>query len=209
MKLIAVVAAALATAAADVDETKFAYSRALAAPAGSPIVFEPDAALYGHAREGFPDLRILDADAEQVPWRRAPKPDAVPSRSVELVARGRRDGVVSVVLDRGVAQPAIDRIQLEIPDRTFVGSVVVQGSMTGAEGSYARLSRTTIYSIRGAVDARSTTVVFPPTDYRFFLVQARGVSDITGARWRATPSRRHSSRLRRKRIAETANVRQS
>ncbi len=32
-----------------------------------------------------------------------------------------------------------------------------------------------------AVSARSTTAVFPPTDYRFLLVQARGVSDVTDA----------------------------
>jgi len=31
------------------------------------------------------------------------------------------------------------------------------------------------------VSARSTTAVFPPTDYRYLLVRASGVSDVTGA----------------------------
>jgi hypothetical protein len=57
----------------------------------------------------------------------------------------------------------------------------VQGSNTGAEGSYAQLSTTPIYSVRGAVAARSTTAVFPATDFRYLLVQAKGVSDVTGA----------------------------
>lgn len=181
MKLIAILAAAVATAAAEVDETEFRYTRPLSAPPGVPVRFEPDGRLYAHARVEFPDLRILDSRGDQVPWRPEPKPAAVPRQPVTLVARGRRDGIVSVVVDRGAVRPVIDRIELEIPDRVFVGDVVVQGSTTGAEGTYATLSTTPIYAVRGAVDARSTTAVFPPTDYRYLLVQARGVSQIAGA----------------------------
>jgi hypothetical protein len=68
-----------------------------------------------------------------------------------------------------------------VPDRDFVGSIEVLGSSTGAEGSYATLSTTQIYAVHGAVEARSTTAVFPPTDYRYLLVRARGVSRIDGA----------------------------
>ena len=68
-----------------------------------------------------------------------------------------------------------------MPDREFVGEVEVLGSATGAEGSYATLSTTQIYAVRGAVNARSTTALFAPTDYRFLLVRARGVSGIDGA----------------------------
>jgi hypothetical protein len=189
VKLLAAAAAALALAQADVDESQFRYVRTLAAPAGAPVRFEPDARMYGHARLDFPDLRILDADGEQVPWRPQPRPEAVPTRSVPLVARGRREGVVTVVLDRGAVRPVIDRVELEVPDETFVGEVVVQGSNTGAEGSYARLSTTPIYSVRGAVSARSTTAVFPATDFRYLLVQARGVSRITGASVSRDPER--------------------
>jgi hypothetical protein len=189
VRLVAAAVAALALVQADVDETQFRYARALNAPAGAPVRFEPDARMYGHARVDFPDLRILDADGEQVPWRPEPKPAAVPSQAVPLVARGRRDGVVTVVLDRGPVRPVIDRIELEVPDRVFVGEAVVQGSNTGAEGSYARLSTTPIYSVRGAVAARSTTALFPATDFRYLLVQARGVSAITGASVSRDPER--------------------
>ena len=178
---LALLAAVLATSAADVDETQYRYTRVLKAPPGGPAHFEPDGPLYGHARVDFPDLRVVDTDGEQVPWRPEPKPAAVPTRPVSLVARGRRDGIVSVVVDRGPVRPVIDRIELQVPDRLFVGSVVVQGSSTGAEGTYASLSETPIYAVRGAVSARSTTAVFPATDYRYLLVQATGVSQITGA----------------------------
>ncbi len=179
---VALAAVLLATGfASDVQPSDFRYTRTLAAPSAGPVTFEPDGAMYGHARIGFPDLRILDADGVRVPWRAEPRPAALPFRPVALIARGRRDRTVSVVVDQGAARPVIDRIQLEIPDSTFTGRVAVQGSATGAEGSYAMLSTTPIYSVRGAVNARSTTAVFPPTDYRYLLVQARGVSDITGA----------------------------
>lgn len=181
MKLLVLAVAALALGGADVDESAFRYTRTLETTAGGPVHFEPDARLYGHARVGLTDLRIVDADDVQVPWRLEPSPPALPSVPVALVARGRRDGVVSVVVDRGAARPVIDRIELEIPDRLFTGRVTVQGSNTGAEGSYATLSTTPVYSVRGAVNARSTTAVFPPTDYRYLLVQARGVSDVTAA----------------------------
>jgi len=189
MRLLAAVAAALIVSQADVDESQFRYVRTLAAPAGAPVRFEPDAQMYGHARADFPDLRILDADGEQVPWRPEPKPAAVPAQSIPLVARGRRDGTVTVVLDRGAVRPVIDRIELEIPDRVFVGEVVVQGSNTGVEASYARLSTTPIYAVRGAVAARSTTAVFPATDFRYLLAQARGVSQVTGATVSRDPDR--------------------
>jgi hypothetical protein len=181
VKLLTLLVALVAVSAGDVDQSDFRYSRPLEARAGAPVRFEPDARMYGHSRVGFPDLRILDAHGLQVPWRLEPKPAALSLTPVALIDRGRRDGTVSVVLDRGAARPLIDRIQLDIPDRTFTGRVGVQGSNSGAEGSYAKLSTTQIYSVHGAVSARSTIAVFPATDYRYLLVQTRGVSDVTGA----------------------------
>ena len=182
MNAAAVVAAFVAVGlVSDIETSEFRYTKPLAASPGAPVTFEPDGAMYGHASEGFRDLRVVDADGEQVPWRTEPPPVAVPAREVALVARGELDGVVSVVLDRGVTADVIDRIELQVPDREFVGEVEVLGSATGAEGSYASLSTTQIYAVSGAVAARSTTALFPPTDYRYLLVRARGVSGIDGA----------------------------
>jgi hypothetical protein len=186
--IVAALLAAVALAGAGgVDESAFRYTRPLEATTG-PVQFEPDARMYGHAREGFPDLRVVDATGSQVPWRSAPTPAAVASQPVAVVARGRRDGTVTVVLDRGAVHPVIDRVELEIPDRMFVGRVFVSGSASGVDGTYARLSATPIYAVHGAVDARSTTAVFPATDYRYLLVRATGVSAITGARVAREPS---------------------
>jgi hypothetical protein len=186
--VVALLVAVAAGLAADVEPSEFRYTRTLAAPAGAPVVVEPDGAMYGHAGIDFPDLRIVDASGTQVPWRSAPLPAAVPLQPVALVARGRLGDTVSVVVDRGVNAEVVDRIELTVPDQEFVGDVEVLGSTTGAEASYATLSTTPIYSVQGAVDARSTTAVFPPTDYRFLLVRASGVSDITAASVARDPS---------------------
>ena len=101
--------------AAHVETSEFRYTRTLAAPARAPVTFEPDAAMYGHASEGFPDLRVVDADGTQVPWRTEPLPAAVPPRAVAARRPRELDGVVSVVLDRGAAPEVIDRVELDIP----------------------------------------------------------------------------------------------
>jgi hypothetical protein len=191
VKLAAAVATALVSVAVaqDVETSEFRYTRMLAASSSAPALFEPDGALYGHARTDFPDLRIVDAAGTQVPWRRAPLPEAVPVQPVALVARGRLGGTVSVVVDRGPNPAVVDRIVLTVPDEEFVGEAEVLGSNTGAEASYATLSTTPIYAVQGAVDARSTTAVFPPTDYRFLLVRVSGVRDITGASVARDPTR--------------------
>src|SRR5262249_14086566 len=154
VKVLVLLAALVAVGAGDLDESDFRYVRPLEAQAGGPVRFEPDARMYGHARIDFPDLRVVDANGRQVPWRVAPKPAALSLTPVAVIARGRRGGTVTVVLDRGAVRPVIDRAELEIPDRAFTGRVLVQGSNTGAEGSYATLSTTPIYSVRGAVSAR-------------------------------------------------------
>ena len=178
---LATLAAAAMALANGVDKSEFRFTRDLAAEAGAPVRFEPDGPMYAHARADFADLRVLDSAGEQVPWRTEPVPAAIAPERVALVARGRLGGVQSVVVDRGPAPKVIDRIELDVPDSIFVGSVEVSGSATGEEGSYATLSTTQIYSVQGEVAARSTTAVFPATDYRYLLLRARGVTDITGA----------------------------
>jgi hypothetical protein len=116
--------------ASDVDSSDFRYTRTLTAPTGAAVSFEPDGAMYAHARADFPDLRVVDADGTQVPWRTAPLAEAF-SQRVALVARGRVDDVVSVVVDRRAAPRVIDRIELEVPDRDFVGAAEVLGSPRG------------------------------------------------------------------------------
>ena len=69
---------------------------------------------------------------------------------------------------------------LEVPDRGFVGRAVVLGA-DDRDGPFTQLSATGIYDVRGAQPARSTVAVFPPSDFRYLLVRATGVSRITGA----------------------------
>ena len=190
MRGLAVVATALAlvpaASAAAVEPTGFRYTRELRAPRG-PALLEPDGPLYAHTRPGFADLRIVDAQGRQVPWRPLPPLDRPRRTPVQLLNRGRQGAGAVALIDLGPERRVHDRVELEIPDRDFVGSAIVFGG--DDRRTLTRLSRTQIYDVRGARPARSTTAVFPPTDFRYLHVAATGVSTIEGATVAFDPTR--------------------
>ena len=178
---VALAAALLASAAAaqTVDESGFRYERALEAPPGL-AVFEPDGPLYAHSKEGLTDVRILDSTGAQVPWRTLPPlSQAQPPRMVRLLNSGTRGGKAVALVDLG-ADPGIhDQLVLDIPDSDFVGRVDVRGS-DKREAPFTFLSSTGIYDISGAPPARSTTAVYPQSDFRYLSLSATDVSAIRG-----------------------------
>jgi hypothetical protein len=170
---------ASAGAAQTVDESGFRYERALEAPPGLAS-FEPDGPLYAHSKEGLTDLRILDAAGAQVPWRTLPPPSLEqPPRTVRLLNSGTRGGKAVALVDLGPDPGIHDRLMLDIPDADFVGRVDVRGS-DHRDGPFTFLSSTGIYDISGAPPARSTTAVYPQSDFRYLSLTATDVSAITG-----------------------------
>jgi hypothetical protein len=184
----AAAALALAAAAAALDTQPFRYERTLTPGGPAPVRFEPDGPLYGHSRTDLADLRILDADGRQVPWRMLPGVEEPAPVAVRVLNAGRRDGKAVALLDLGPARRVRDRVELDVPDTGFVGRVEVSGSNN--RRTFTLLSTSVIYDIAGAVShARSTTVVFPPSDFRYLFLRASGVSRIDGATVSAAPSR--------------------
>jgi hypothetical protein len=194
LALLALVAAGVASAAA-IEPADFRYERGLAAHgAAEPIAFEPDGLMLLHARTGFRDLRILDAYGVQVPWRRLPELEEA-AREVQLLNAGRSGNEAVALLDLKPAPAPYDRIELDIPQASFVGRVRVLGSDRRA-GPYRLLSTTGIYSLQGAEDARSTTAVVPRSDFRFLEVAASNVTRIEGARVSGSGERARLTRRR-------------
>jgi hypothetical protein len=167
-------AAALAAAPAGIDEQDFRWERTLTAPSGGHVTFEPDGRMYEHSRPDLADLRILDRDGRQVPFR--PLPPAA-DRAVKEVAplnAGRRGRGFVALLDLGPQRAVRNRAELVLADnRQFVGRVLVFGS--DDRRSFTRLSSTQVWNLRGATAAASTTLVFPPTDHRFLRLEGTGV----------------------------------
>lgn len=163
-------------------ETKdLRYERPLRAQGQKPITFEPDRRMYGHAQVGFADLRIIDGTGEQVPWRTLPQPRAARPVDVRVLNAGRQGNASVALLDLGPRRKVLDRLELDIPDTGFVGRVRVSG--TDDRRTFTHLSTSVVYDIEGAEGrARSTVVTFPPSDFRYLQLKARGVSRIDGAR---------------------------
>lgn len=167
--------------AAELQRVDFRYQRTLDAEGGGPVVFEPDGPLFAHSLMGFADLRVMDARGEQVAWRLAPTSRGSKQERVPVLNSGRQGRYAVALLDLGAQRRVRDRAVLEIPERGFVGRAVVLGA-DRRRGPFTRLSRTGIYDIRGgAQPARSTAAVFPPSDFRYLLLRASGVSRIRGA----------------------------
>jgi len=190
--------------AAEVDHADSRYVRPLLAdPGGEPVLVEPDGPLFEHSLPGFADLRIADARGNEVAWRQdrsrgSTAPDVAP-----VLNSGRRGRFAVALLDLGEQRRIRDRVFIEVPDRGFVGRAVVLGA-DDRHGPFTRLSATGIYDARGAQPARSTVAVFPPSDFRYLLVRATGVSRIVGAR--VSGARQRPRLLRR--MARSVSLRQ-
>lgn len=175
-------------AAAGVDRREFRYERVLRAAPGGPIAFRPDGPLYGHADIGFPDLRIVDAKGEQVPWRSLPERAPAPPEQVRVLDSGRRGRQAVALLDLGSGHRVHDRVDLAVTGRGFVGRATVLGS--DDRRTFTSLGSTRIFDLAGAGGrARSTVVTFAPSDFRYLELRATGVRRIVGATVSGKPQR--------------------
>jgi hypothetical protein len=177
----ALVLAAVALAAASgLDRHDFRWTRTLSGPAGGALSVRVDGPLFAHARPSLADLRVVDAHGDQVPWR-LPSAEADPVAAARVLDVGRVGGSAVALLDLGPRRVVRDRIDLELPQRRFVGRATVSGSDTRG-GPFVRLATTPVYDVAGpAGAARSTAVVFGPADFRYYRVAVTGVRAIAGA----------------------------
>jgi hypothetical protein len=186
LHLAATVAVALAPAAS-FDDHSFRYERTLRAATSGPIRFEPDGPLFEHSRFDLADLRVVDARGRQVPWRRLPRELAPAPVEARVLDAGRRGRAAVALLDFGPARRVRDRVDLDVPGHGFVAHVRVSGS--NDRRTFTFLSTSVVYDISGPVaHARSTTLVFPPSDFRYLFVRANGISRIDGATAFKAPS---------------------
>ena len=173
-----VMLAALVAAAAPVQQ-QLAFERQLRPAGPGPVQLVPDGPMFAHTRAGFPDLRIVDSHGEQVAWRPFPAPPAAAVHELPVFDSGRRGALTVARLDLGAGHAPVDRVTLQVQDRKFVASATVYGS--DDRRVWTRLSTTEIYAVDGAAPARSTTLVLPPTTFRYLEVRATHISRIAGA----------------------------
>jgi hypothetical protein len=165
------------TAVAPVQQ-HLGYERQLRPAGRGPVELVPDGPMFAHTRPGFPDLRIVDARGEQVPWRPFAAP-AAPARVLAAFDAGRRGALAVARFDLGRAHAPVHRMTLQVPDRRFFSSATAYGSDDRAV--WTRISTTQIYAVGGAAPARSTTLLLPPTRFRYLEVRATHIGRIVGA----------------------------
>jgi hypothetical protein len=170
---------ASSASAARLDTHTFRYTRTLSAAPGGPIAFDADGPLFAHAGGDVANLRVLDANDEQVPWRSLPERPVGPL-PVRLLDAGRAGGAAVALLDLGPGHAVHDSLVLDVPGGNFVGTVTVSGS--DDRTTFTRVGSSRIYDIVGAGGgARSTLVSFAPSDFRYLRLSATGIARIAGA----------------------------
>jgi len=188
LKLMALLLAAALAAPATLVEKDLRWERTLTTTDAGLVTFEPDGPLYAHSQRGLADLRVFDAEDRQVPWRVLPDPAPRSVKDVELLNAGRQGRAFVALLDLGPTRVVRNRAELVIPsERDFAGRVTVFGS--DDRRTFTRLSTTTVFDLRGATAAKSTTLVFPRTDHRFLRLRGVGVTLPVAARVYNTPLR--------------------
>ncbi|MHB8059661.1 MAG: DUF3999 family protein [Gaiellaceae bacterium] len=189
--LFALIVTTAAGAAQAINPSSFRYERALSGASGRPLLVTLDEPLLGHARADLSDIRVLDANGAQVPWRTVPEVAAPRPQSIPLIDVGRENGVLVALLDLGAGRRIVNRIDLQIPGSNFVSKVEVRGSDDRL--SFRSLGKTLVYDVRGATHSRSTAISFRSSDLRYLELRASGLPGISGA----TVSRQGVKRLYR------------
>lgn len=157
-----------------IDVQAFHYERVVRAAGPAIVQVVPDGSMWAHARQGFVDLRVTDARGAQVPWRVAQLPPSADSQvTLDVVDSGRR-GALAVARVRTPAP--VNRIELVVPDKRFVGVATVYGSTDGR--AWTQIGSTQIYSVGGAAPAASTAALLQPNDFRYLEIRATHVSRI-------------------------------
>jgi hypothetical protein len=174
----------------------YRYERPLVASGSGPFQFEPDARLTAHTRDGFADLRVVDAHGRQVPWRLAPPAEVQPAapEAVDLLNVGKANGEIVALIDLGPARTVRSELELIVPGKSFVGRVTVLGG--DDRSNLRRLSEVAVWDIQGARHSRSTTVTFPPSDLRYLELHGRDIPGILGATVAGGAAAPHAELLR-------------
>lgn len=176
-------AAAPAAAAVPAD---FASGRdILAQPLSAPRLVEVrlDAPLFAETRPDFRDLRLFDANLQEIPraieplfttqTRIARHPVAAKPLTLHEVPGNR----IETRLDIDKDAPSPDGLDIRTPLADFIRTVRVSGS---DDGKFWRpLAEAEIYDYTRYMDIRSTEIHLPPNTCRHFTVE---ISDASEAR---------------------------
>jgi hypothetical protein len=171
-------------ALAAADEPAFRYSRDLALPDRQQedlvaVTLDPD--VFAATGDGFPDVRILDADDQPVSFlvrkAAATEPQTVRKTwtAANTTARPLDDGGLEITVELREDDPAPNGLRLISPLRNFEHRVRVFTSGDAAQWEQAG-EETVVFDYSRYMDVRSDGVPFPETPRRHFRIV---IDDVT------------------------------
>ena len=156
---------------------------AVAAEEDSPIVAAVvDSRIYFTAREGFPDLRVLDSQGAEIPFllekATASRHDTVrttcPSEVVSL--KEREDHGIEIHLRLDKKARAAAGFTVSTPLRDFERRIVVQGSVDGNDWE-PLVADGLVFDYSRYMDVSSREIKLPKNRHRQFKIVIQDVTD--------------------------------
>jgi uncharacterized protein DUF3999 len=142
---------------------------------------------------GYPDLRVVDAQGNELPYALDPAREAPAERALDVIDVGFvPHRWTQAVLDLGTAAALVDAVTLDAGGRaTFFQQVAVDASDDRTTWRIVR-DDAIVYRVAQDGGRGSTTVTFPPTRSRWLRVRVldpHAAFLIAGARSAMTPPR--------------------
>ncbi len=175
---------AAATAQAAFDAAAFRSRKDLAANA-SPhgLVAVPlDAEIHAATRDGYPDLRLVTGDGQEVPFlveqdvvrRQVARRNSFAAKVVSL--EELPDNRLRIVIERPDRSPAATGIALRTSLRDFERTVAVAGSDDGQDWT-PLVEAALIYDYSRFMDLRNVEIALPANDWHRFSLVVETVVD--------------------------------
>lgn len=178
---------------ADFDMEKWRFAKNIEPAAGALSerlgAFMVDREVYEKAKSDVSDLRVVDANGEEVShhiinfWKRDATEQVQATILNNSFVVGREQ---SLILDFGAGRGVHNQVSLGVSqqDRNFRRKVTVSGS--DAVGNWRVLSQeNVIYDYSVDISARKTTLYYPLTNFRYLFIQITdeggGALNITSA----------------------------
>ena len=144
------------------DRPDYRFHRPIEGAAGWTEVELPDDVL-DRARPGLPDVRVLSAIDEEMPYAIGGPRQSSPVK-LALFDREQTAEETTALADRGANAPRADAVELEVRESEFIKPITLEASAD--RGTWGQIARGAIFATRSG--ARMMRLHFAPNDRRYW-----------------------------------------
>lgn len=145
------------------------------------IAFGLDSEVYAATRPGFPDLRVLNAQGQEVPYQLEPDVEYREETTrqlleTEIVSLREEGSAIEVHIRLPENSPSADGFLLETPQTDYERKIAVSGSSTGTDWK-PLVTDHIIFDFSRYMDVHNREIPLPANEFREFKIVFGDVTD--------------------------------